>query len=197
MIGNDVVDFEQALIDGAYNRPRFLDKAFNLDEKNQILDSIDSHKQACIFWAVKEAAYKSYFRETGNRFLNPKRIKLHLKHYQNKPTVVVTIESSKYFVRINLNTNHVVATAQSINAPPKSFYNQLILLPNERYGVQSVYIKEAVIDFFSAYLNRSKRYLKILKDKHGIPYLFVDDTKKEYLISLSHHGRRAAYLVGI
>ncbi|NER15619.1 4'-phosphopantetheinyl transferase family protein [Spongiivirga citrea] len=196
MIGNDVVDFQQAQLDGSYNRPRFMDKTFNLHEKEYILANEYPHKMACIYWSVKEAAYKAYVRETRNRFLNPKRIHLQLKDGVKEPIdLLVSIDSFSYMVEIEVNECRVVSVAKSMNQFSKKLFSHTIQLPSNQYSIQNVYTKTAVLDFISKHLNKPKHCLSIGKNELGIPFLFMDGSKKEHQISLTHHGEYAAYAV--
>jgi len=196
MIGNDVVDFQQAQLDGSYSRLRYLNKAFNLNEKSAILENKDPYKTACIYWSAKEAAYKAYVRETGKRFLNPKRIYLQLEDGLEEQTgLLVLINSFSYLVEIEVNGHKVVSVAKSTSQISKKLYSQTIQLPSNQYFIQSVYTTTAVLDFISKHLNKPKQCLLIRKNELGIPFLFMNDSKKEHQISLSHHGKHGVYTV--
>jgi len=198
MIGNDVVDLEQALLDGRYDRPRFLEKAFNNTEKNQILDDRDPHKMGCVYWSAKESAYKAFVRETANQFLNPKRVNLHLKKKNTESILMhATIDSFTYSIDINVDQSKVLAIATKTDHVYENLFNQTLQHKGNQYAEQHVYIHEAVLCFLSNNLGKPKSWLSIKKDLLGIPFLYINNVKREHLISLTHHGEYAAYLITV
>ncbi|MFN3968072.1 4'-phosphopantetheinyl transferase superfamily protein [Flavobacterium sp.] len=72
MIGNDIIDLAKAKKESNWQRKGFLDKLFTEDEQKLILNSEDSEQMVWNLWSRKEAAYKIYNRQTGERFFNPK-----------------------------------------------------------------------------------------------------------------------------
>ncbi len=196
MIGNDVVDFKQANIEGRYDRPRFLDKVFSLKERKQIFSNKDSHRLACIYWCAKEAAYKAYVRETRDGFLNPKKIHLEPGHDANLiHTFLVSINSMNYIVKIEVDTNKVVAVATRVNEKPQELFRQTIKLSSSQYAIQNVGIREAVLAFLSKHLNKPKHCFSIAKDEMGIPFVSICGSRNAYKISLTHHGVYAAFVI--
>lgn len=73
MIGNDIVDLAQAKKESNWQRKGFLDKLFTANEQKLILTSENPEQMVWNLWTRKEAAYKIYNRQTGERFFNPKR----------------------------------------------------------------------------------------------------------------------------
>jgi phosphopantetheinyl transferase (holo-ACP synthase) len=72
MIGNDIVDLAKAKRESNWQRKGFLDKLFTVKEQKLILTSENSELMVWTLWSKKEAAYKIYNRQTGERFFNPK-----------------------------------------------------------------------------------------------------------------------------
>lgn len=73
MIGNDIVDLAKAKKDSNWQRRGFLDKLFTTEEQQLILSSENPEEMVWNLWSRKEAAYKIYNRQSGERFFNPKR----------------------------------------------------------------------------------------------------------------------------
>ena len=71
MIGNDIVDLVLARKESNWKRKGFLDKIFTDSEQLCILNSENQENTVWSLWSRKEAAYKIYNRETGNRLYNP------------------------------------------------------------------------------------------------------------------------------
>lgn len=72
MIGNDIVDLAKAKKESNWQRKGFLDKVFTGNEQELILTSNNPEQIVWNLWSRKEAAYKIYNRQTGERFFNPK-----------------------------------------------------------------------------------------------------------------------------
>ncbi|MEK8181143.1 4'-phosphopantetheinyl transferase superfamily protein [Flavobacterium buctense] len=72
MIGNDIVDLAKAKKESNWQRKGFLDKLFTEKEQELILTSDNPEQMVWHLWSRKEAAYKIYNRQTGERFFNPK-----------------------------------------------------------------------------------------------------------------------------
>ncbi len=72
MIGNDIVDLAKAKRESNWQRKGFLDKLFTEKEQELILTSENPELKVWNLWSRKEAAYKIYNRQTGERFFNPK-----------------------------------------------------------------------------------------------------------------------------
>ena len=72
MIGNDIVDIEEAKRMSNWQRPRFLEKIFTDKEQYLIKSSENPFILVWRFWSMKEAAYKLYTQLKPSRFYRPK-----------------------------------------------------------------------------------------------------------------------------
>lgn len=72
MIGNDIVDLAKAKKESNWQRKGFLDKLFTENEQELITTADHPELMVWNLWSRKEAAYKIYNRQTGERFFNPK-----------------------------------------------------------------------------------------------------------------------------
>jgi phosphopantetheinyl transferase (holo-ACP synthase) len=72
MIGNDIVDLAKAKKESHWQRKGFLDKLFTKKEQRLIITAENPELMVWTLWSRKEAAYKIYNRQTGERFFNPK-----------------------------------------------------------------------------------------------------------------------------
>ena len=72
MVGNDVVDLEEAKRTSNWERPRYLEKLFTSKEQQLIHNATNSFSMVWRLWSMKEAAYKLYTQLNPSRFYNPK-----------------------------------------------------------------------------------------------------------------------------
>jgi phosphopantetheinyl transferase (holo-ACP synthase) len=73
MIGNDIVDLEQAAKESNWQRPGYLNKIFTADEQHIILTSPDPAIMVWQLWSCKEAVYKIVHRYTRIRTYAPSK----------------------------------------------------------------------------------------------------------------------------
>jgi phosphopantetheinyl transferase (holo-ACP synthase) len=94
VIGNDVVDIEQAEKESNWQRRGFLDKLFTTREQDFILSSANPGQTVWVLWSMKESAYKIYNRETGIRAFMPKRLECYIEvNEKNTCSGIVTAGS--------------------------------------------------------------------------------------------------------
>jgi phosphopantetheinyl transferase (holo-ACP synthase) len=132
MIGNDIVDLAKAKKESDWQRSRFLDKLFTSKEQKLILSSENSELMVWNLWSRKEAAYKIYNRQSGERFFNPKKFVCeadkvifgnHLYHIQTQITphfiYTIALTSSDGFDSIEHLENRI--DVQKENGIPNWF----------------------------------------------------------------------------
>ena len=74
MIGNDVVDIQLAKIESNWRRKGYLDKIFTEKEQFYISNSLEPDIAVWNLWSRKEAAYKIWNSQTGERKFNPTKL---------------------------------------------------------------------------------------------------------------------------
>lgn len=71
MIGNDLVDLQQAAKDSDWTRKGYLDKLFTASEQFLISTAKSQNQMVWLLWSMKEAAYKVHTRDSGVRSFAP------------------------------------------------------------------------------------------------------------------------------
>lgn len=115
MTGNDVVDILQARKESNWQRPGFLEKLFTTDERQLIFSATDAERMVWLLWSMKEAAYKIYNRQTGQRGFFPKDIVCRdVIFCDNGFEGVVECRGEKYFTRSTIDSEilHTVAAVR-------------------------------------------------------------------------------------
>ena len=119
MIGNDLVDLQQALRDSNWMRRGFLSKLFSKLEQLYIMLASEPFEMVWLLWSMKEAAYKIYNRDSGLREYAPAR--LNCKLISISPTAYlgqVRINGCTYHTKGQIFTGnyvHSVASTSSFN----------------------------------------------------------------------------------
>lgn len=184
MIGNDIVDLKRAVLDTNWKRPRFLDKVFTEEEQKIINSSENQHQTVWLLWSMKEAVYKIYVQQYGNRFFNPKRLECNILSPQ-KAIVLIGENAYNTFFEITEYYIYTIATLKQ----ECDFESDCFKVENSTYKTQSTALQKR---FFN-YLNLDG--LKIIKNDLGVPKLFQNDKELNRSFSFTHHGIYAAYVI--
>jgi phosphopantetheinyl transferase (holo-ACP synthase) len=188
MIGNDIVDIVEAKRKSNWERPRFLDKLFTLNEQQLIQDSDNPFLMVWRLWSMKEAAYKLYTQLKPGRFYNPKKFKCEI----NDREELVSYRGFRCFVKSKITYQYIVSEAQLFK---KEMISECVNLVSNNHKTQSEFTKEALLTSISKQFNILKPELKIVKSEFGIPTVFRNSEKLNIRISISHHGNYGAYAI--
>lgn len=71
MIGNDIVDLNQAAKESNWKRKGYLEKIFTPYEQLLINSAANPDTMVWLLWTMKESVYKAYSKETKIRSFNP------------------------------------------------------------------------------------------------------------------------------
>ena len=115
MIGNDLVDLEQAGIESNRTRRGYLDKIYTPSEQKLITESVDPDQIVWLLWSMKEAAYKIYSRQTGTRKYAPISLACSHLDYSNEDFVQgrVTVDELCFFTKSILKKGYIHTLAAS------------------------------------------------------------------------------------
>lgn len=184
MIGNDVVDLKQAAKESDWKRPRFLDKVFTSNEQQLIFTSENKNETVWLLWSMKEAGYKMYVQQFGKRFFNPKKLKCTLISLE-KGTVI--IENEIYFTSSTITENYIYTVA-TLNEET-IYKSDCFSIEKSSYELQTATVKKA----FLASISLETDFLKIKKNRVGVPKLYYKNGAMKPSFSLTHHGFYGAY----
>ncbi|MCO4822358.1 MAG: 4-phosphopantetheinyl transferase family protein [Flavobacteriaceae bacterium] len=190
MIGNDIVDLKQARIDSNWKRKGFLEKIFTQNEQVLIFSSANQHQTVWLLWSMKEAAYKIYMRQFGNRFFNPTRLECNIET-KTKGHVVIGDNTFDTISQIDKNYIHTIASKRREKGVKSSCFK----IENTSIKLQSELSKKRVLETYSKIRNIPKNSVAIQKDAIGIPYFFQNNKKQKESLSIAHHGHYCAYVI--
>jgi phosphopantetheinyl transferase (holo-ACP synthase) len=198
MIGNDVVDIALASKQSNWKRPGFLKKIFTINEQSCILNSNSPDMLVWLIWSMKESAYKIVVRQNHVRCFAPLRFECNIRncvnnHYEGYVLFENSIfeTSSEYFSGVI----YTIAHAESYLPSDENIYEK-IKFSNKYFNTQH---KEVYLSIFKKLAKQKSKHLKhfsIKKDSSGVPEIYFDDQKSNLFISISHHGRYGAYILG-
>lgn len=184
MVGNDIVDINEARNTSNWKRSRFLDKIYTKDEQSAIRNASNSFIKVWQLWSMKEAAYKLYTQVYPSRFYNPKGFECFIK----KDYSIVKFEDFKCYVTTKITSEYIISEAR-LNS--RFMTSKVIKFENKNANNQSEIIRKTVIQKGADICNTSKEGIKISTSKYGTPSITIKS--KTVPISLTHHGNYGAY----
>ncbi|KRD05102.1 phosphopantetheinyl transferase [Flavobacterium sp. Root901] len=112
MIGNDVIDLRQSLIESNWRRRGFIEKLFTDAEQRLINNYHDPEIMLWILWSMKEAAYKIYHRQIQIRAYIPKKLSCSIITLDKGIAKgIVICSENKYYTKTLIDTEKIHTTA--------------------------------------------------------------------------------------
>ncbi|WP_158795681.1 4'-phosphopantetheinyl transferase superfamily protein [Pedobacter sp. L105] len=177
MIGNDLVDLEQARLDSNWRREGYLAKIYTLKEQELILQSPSSDTTLWLLWTMKEACYKIVNRMTGVRQFSPLSFVCQdLLTDDIQATGRVRYKKHEYITRSTVSDQLIHSIAVSRITYFKNLKSHF--LANDQAYLQK--------------FNRLSTGYRLIKTTSGLPELIHSVTGNRHAVSVSHHGKYLA-----
>ncbi|WP_316841136.1 4'-phosphopantetheinyl transferase superfamily protein [Pedobacter gandavensis] len=115
MIGNDIVDLQQAVLESNWRRKGYLDKLFSISEQLWIQKAEHPTQMVWLLWSMKEAVYKIHSRRKNwSAFAPLKLICSSLEINGELATGKVLCENLSFFTQTMLASHfiHTIASEQ-------------------------------------------------------------------------------------
>ena len=186
MVGNDIVDLEEANRTSNWERPRYLEKLFTSKELQFIRDCENPFLMVWRLWSMKEAAYKLYTQQNPSRFYNPKGFECDISNLNG----IVKFKDFECNVKTQITSRYIISEARFIDSEMTS---KIIELKGKLRKSHSDILKEALLIQLSKLHQLSKENFKFQKSEFGIPTVLCNSVKTN--VSISHHGCFGAYAI--
>jgi len=185
MIGNDIVDLQEARLTSNWERPGFLTKVFSKTEQNLIHQSGNSTQTVWRLWSMKESAYKFYLQKKSSaiRGFYPAKINCQIISGDEGE---VSIQGLILATKSILCQKYVFSTAFSkANVLGETV---IFFLPQNNYDFQSTFAHNRLLDFLVQKNQLDREGLELKKDKNNIPKIFYRSKLLPFSCSITHHG---------
>ena len=177
MIGNDIIDLQQAGIESNWQRKGYLEKLFNNDELLLIKSHSNPKIMVWLLWSIKEASYKIANRSINKRFYAPLKFTCKRLEIMDENVIsVVHFNKCNYLCQSIILPTYIHSVAQK----EKNYLNNLPPV------ISRIYNDEFPIDPATYGLKCEEG---IVKDNKGIPWIENTSLSQRRPISISHHGR--------
>jgi len=189
VIGNDIVDLNQAKIESDWERPRFLDKIFTSEERRIILKAENPFQMVWRLWSMKESAYKIYARKHKIRSFIPQKLNCKLEGKRG----VVLIEKETFYTHSLIESNLVYTLAktsknEAINKNVLEFFTGTIV-------EQRKAIHQGIIKSIAESYNYPLEAIHLKRNSNGAPVIYVNDNESPLCCTTTHHGNYIAYSI--
>jgi len=188
VIGNDIIDIQLTKAKTDWQRPGFLNKIFTTQEQEYIDRAKDPFLSVWTLWSIKESAYKLNMKYDTRRKFNPIKIECHVS---NNQTSLVSIGIRKFFAK-TLKTRDYIYSYALENLQDNLTHCIKELTTQDK---QSHYCNELVANAIANKLSLNYNEVIIRKSKNGKPEVYNHNIKLNTHVSISHHGKYAAYSI--
>lgn len=186
MIGNDIVDIAEAKQKSNWQRPRFLEKLFTLQEQQLIKNSENPFLMVWRLWSMKESAYKLYIQINPSRFYNPKAFECSVQENSG----MVRFHNFRCFVKTKSTLKYIISEAR---LKDDKMTSEAVIFNYNTSEKQSKALKAQILNFILKTYHIQKDNLSFHKNKFGVP--IVRFNSKEINVSLTHHGNYGAFAI--
>lgn len=176
MIGNDVIAIAKLKQLIGTRKQRYYDKVYT-EQEVRMIKTLDKPNVEGFFWALKESAYKAYFRIRSEQIISPKQFEV-IALDSNQAEVKTPVGIMNVYVKETSQYIHAIAQESSAQITDKVFHFK---------GNFS----NSVVNHIATDLAISRDEVEIHKDKDNVPTLRLKNDL--YLLSLSHDYNWGAY----
>ncbi|MBL4653498.1 MAG: 4'-phosphopantetheinyl transferase superfamily protein [Flavobacteriales bacterium] len=190
-LGNDVISIAHLIERTGDRKQRYYEKTYTENEI-RLIETLNMKYVEGFFWALKESAYKAYFRINPKQIVSPKKFEV-LAFDGVKATVKTPVGIMDSVVEANENYIHGV----TFQSPLPPFQKGNSPLAKGVGGVESIVFQfgknfhQEVKTIIAKKLHCNIEEVEIIKDKNNVPTLKVEN--QHYLLSLSHDYNWGAY----
>jgi phosphopantetheinyl transferase (holo-ACP synthase) len=186
VVGNDIIDLKEAEQASNWQRPRFLDKLFTLQEQQIIYKSTNQFLMVWQLWSMKEAAYKLYIQLHSSRFYKPKSFECKL----DKLKGIVIFQDFMCNVETIVTSNYIISEAR---LDEHKITSQVVEFEFEDTKTQSKVLRTELLKLIEKRFHTNHELVQVVKNKFGVPRVKLG--LKEINVSLTHHGNYGAFAI--
>lgn len=192
MTGNDIIDLTTAASESNWKRKGFIEKLFTPKEQLYIRQATVPEEMVWKLWSMKESAYKIYSRQLGLRSFAPQKFNCTML---NGLYGQVDINNVSYSTISSTAGDYIYSVAKPVGHLYDPYINCCFNLLQPGFADQQKFICDKLIACYAGVTNTDKLKLCIIKDKNNIPFLYCKNENTKIPVSITHHGRYAAFTI--
>ncbi|MBK8608747.1 MAG: 4-phosphopantetheinyl transferase family protein [Chitinophagaceae bacterium] len=192
MTGNDIVDLASAASESHWKRKGFLEKLFTAEEQRYIRSAASPELIVWRMWTMKESAYKIYTQQHGGRFFAPQKFNCRILS-----TILgeVIFREHIYQTQTQCTAEYVysIAGVKALGLNP--FLNTCFTVSGHSYPATANFVYQKIIADYARATDQKKTNYTLAKDRNYVPFLYNKADRYCIPISITHHGRYAAFTI--
>ncbi|AUD01511.1 4'-phosphopantetheinyl transferase family protein [Spirosoma pollinicola] len=192
MIGNDIVDLNQARLESNWRRRGYIDKIFTPYEQQLIEEANNPDQMVWLLWSMKESAYKLAVRTTKERLFAPTKIACSLHESTAETVDGAVFYGETYQTRSIITTNYIATIAFPVNTVP-TVTQVIVPFDTADSRAHQRLIRQQIRQHVSVAVNVSEQHICIENDSLGIPLVTAGNVALS--LSISHHGQYGAFAI--
>ncbi len=200
MIGNDIVDLQQARRDSNWQRPRYLDKLFTTEEQAWIGQAAEPDTMVWLLWSCKEAAYKQWSGRYEQRVFRPREIVV--KSWRPVGSVPSgQLAKSTYHCQVVIGEEAYLVQSQVAPAFVHSWTTspsatliakQVFPLKGKQHSQE---VRQVLLQYLIAHFPWKKEEISLEHTELGKPLIYHKNQPTELSLSITHHGQYGAFVI--
>lgn len=189
MIGNDVIDLQKVSPHSKIDHPRWQTKVLTPSEIEQLPLFPNLRHALWSFWALKESAYKIFFKKTAFKGFIPKKL---ICTFSSPFQAEVRTPAGLFWGRIHRCSSylHAVVVEEKLLLPQIQWAVHPLLSTD--YPVQSKSVRRHLLQSLSRHCRLPYEELGICKKQH-FPRVVFQNKAIAVDVSMSHHYYWGAY----
>lgn len=196
LLGNDIVDLQEARKTSNWQRPRYLEKIFTPKEQAWIQQANQADRWVWMLWSAKESAYKLSRQLGAERAYAPKRLEIRDWTQEDATNYRLQVLTEQAELTVHTTLSHTFVHSVALIDENANWQAEILNLSGT-HGEQRKQLREQVCKCVAEADSRvGVEIYRIVKNESEIPQLWLGETKLDIVLSLSHHGRYGAYCWG-
>ncbi len=202
-VGNDIVDLRAADTQPGATHERFLLRVCCSEEIARIAAATDPNTMMWVYWAAKESAYKALRKlDPSLRFL-PRQFVVQLRPVAGDAILSGNVDAAGLTATVDVHRRvqyvHAVARAKAHGSGGRILCGVRHLPARETPMFLSTAARRLLVDHLAAYLHCPRTDLAVTPPTgRGVPpRLTLRGAPAAIDVSLSHHGRVAAFAAAV
>ena len=187
MIGNDIIDIAYTKETTDWQRKGWLSKVCTTSEIKLVQESTDPFEVIWRMWSMKESAYKVYIQKGGEHKLNPKSFET---KFTDDVRGEVQFDNLKLDCVTDVDHCYISTYAYEFGE------NQGCIVDASMLGFESGRTEEMrkkLLKDIAITYQYHLQDLSIQSSINRVPSVYLKEKYLDISISMSHHGRYAAY----
>ncbi len=190
MTGNDIVDLNTAATESNWKRRGFIEKIFTPAEQHHILHASAPGLAVWRLWTMKESTYKVHIRQTGLRLFAPQKYQCQIL---DDTRGFVNVDHKQFDTYSTLTKEYIYSSSREKNCHFNRSTDRCFSIPGD--ADHQAFIRRKILLTYSTVTGENVNNIVIRKHALNIPFIHILGHNTLIPVSITHHGRYAAFTI--